>query len=402
MKLKDTLKNILVPHLSALAKRCVITGFDEFGTARLERRALLSYLVLPLLLPPALRDRVKFSNRGIAQEIPRVLNELGYIVDIVNFDNRSWVPSQPYDLFIGHGGMNFERFSKALSKTTIRIYFSTGLYWRTWNIRLAKRLYDLSLRRGYALPAYRAISDDEEFANRAADGIICLGNKAAVDSYSMFSHVVGINNAVFPPQWEGWRDKDYAEGRNHFLFFSGRGSILKGLDLLLEVFSRTQLHLHICHHMEPDFSTVYRRELAEFPNIHVYGFVKMRSPQFQALAKRCNWIISATCNEGQPGALLEGMAYGLIPIAPSSANIDLEDWGIRLFDCEIETIASIARQASEIPAEECERRAARIMEVTRTIYSVKTFRENFKAALNEICAVTEAKRHGKEVSMNGG
>lgn len=169
------------------------------------------------------------------------------------------------------------------------------------NARITRRFSELALRRGYLLPQERFIKYDEEYANRTADGIICLGNQKAVETYAQFPKVIGINNAIYPTNSERWRDKNYEEGRKHFLFFSGRGNIHKGLDVLLEAFAETDLHLHICQHMQPDFMYLYRSELSELANIHLYEFTKMRSKKFDELISRCNWTISATCAEGQPG-----------------------------------------------------------------------------------------------------
>ena len=156
----ESVIDAIVQRIAGWAKSRVIRDYDEFCQGKPARRALLSYLVLPLLPPSAFRDRIKFSNRGIAQEIPRVLNELGYSVDIVNYDNRSWFPDRPYDLFIGHGGINFEPICQRLSGRTVRIYFATGIYWREWNANNGKRAADLVSRRGLTLSSYRAIEHD--------------------------------------------------------------------------------------------------------------------------------------------------------------------------------------------------------------------------------------------------
>ena len=321
--MSDVAKNAIYYFANQLARKMVIMGYDEFCSGKTQQRALLSYLVMPLLPPSAFRDHIKFSNRGIAQEIPRVLNELGYKVDIINFNNTSWLPKRCYEIFIGHGGINFERLSSHLPEPTRRICFSTGIYWMEFNFRLAKRFYDIALRRGYLLQPKRFVAYSEEYANEKADGIICLGNQEALKSYGKFRKVIAISNAVYPVNRESNRNKDYDAGRKHFLFFSGRGNVLKGLDLVLEAFVQSELHLHICQHMEPDFLKLYCNELTRRSNIHVHGFVRMRSPCFQKLAKQCNWVISASCAEGQPGAILECMGYGLIPILSDSNNIDL-------------------------------------------------------------------------------
>jgi len=381
-----------------LLKKRVISEYSEHLHAPASGRALLSYLVLPLLPPPALRDTTKFSNRGIAQEIPRVLNELGYIVDIVNYDNTSWLPKKHYDLFIGHAGINFKRLSNNLSPDAKRIYFSTGLYWKEGNLRQAQRLSDVASRRHCLFPPERFITFDEEDANESADLIICLGNQRVRDSYARFSRVININNAIFPIEFDRHETKDFDAGRKHFLYFSGRGNVHKGLDLLLESFVDTDLHLHICQHMQNEFIGLYKKELTEEPNIHVHGFVKMRSRQFEDLVLRCNWLVSATCAEGQPGAVLEGMAHGLIPMLTDAANIDVENLGIRMQSTKIEDIRSLIYHASQIDTESCRSMAKRCLKEARKTYSVENFRNSLRQAISQVSAtniVREDRREGR-------
>jgi glycosyltransferase involved in cell wall biosynthesis len=364
----------------------MVLGYKEFCTIPPSRRALVSYVVYPLLPLPEKRDRITFSNLGIAQYIPRALNELGYEVDIVSWDDMEWLPKQHYDLYIGHGGINFEHISRALPDETIQVYFSTGIYWREFNVREARRIYELALRKGYLLPPDRGISNSEEYANRTADGIICLGNQNAVQSYSQFPLVIGINNAVYPLDWQGLSNKDFEYGRQHFLFFSGGGSLHKGLDLLLEAFVGTNLHLHICQIIDPAFAKIFKDELTQYSNIHVYGHIPMRSTEFEKLALLCNWTILATVCEGQPGATLECMAYGLIPILTVGTNIDLGNFGVFLPETSVSDIQKTILAAAEMGANECGQRARLAAVAVRENYSPEKFNINFKTAVQRIAA----------------
>lgn len=368
-----------------------ILDFNEFCAGSPAKRALLSYLVSPLLPPRDKRDRTVFSNLGIAQQIPQALNELGYTVDIIQFDSKGWKLSKRYDLFIGHGGVNFEDLLCQLPKESVRIYFSTGIYWKEMNIREARRLFDLALRRGYLLLPDRTIRHSEERATRDSDGIICLGNTGATDSYRDFPLVIGINNAAYPVTWSDWKTKDFAKGRQHFLFFSGGGNVHKGLDLIVEAFVGTDLHLHICQRISEDFASAYSRELREYPHIHVYGPVIMRSPQFESLAQLCNWVISATCAEGQPGAIIECMGHGLIPVLPESANIDLDDFGIRLQECTIGHIRETALETAQMSISECKKRSQLTLDTVRLAYTPERFNRSLKAAVQRIVDAHGAK-----------
>jgi glycosyltransferase involved in cell wall biosynthesis len=381
--LRSQILKIIDPFIK-LARRAVISDYKEYCSTIFPQRALLSYLVLPLLVPPPFRNRVKFSNLGIAQEIPRVLNELGYSVDILNFDNAKWSPQKKYDLFIGHGGINFENISRCVQKETIRIFFATGIYWKTFNQRVAKRYYDIALRKCRLLPPERFIIFSEEYAIQNAHAIITLGNEEAVETYSKYNKTFALNNAIYPLQKKNIILKDFERGRRNFLFFSGRGNVLKGLDLLIDAFSDLNLHLHICQHMERDFLTLYQDQIAKCPNIHIHGFVKMRSIRFHELIKECNWIISPSCAEGQPGAILECMGYGLIPILSAENNINLGKWGIRLESSEVDSIRAKAIEASIMEVEECRTRSGDVITEIMEKYSVKEFRANLKRAILNI------------------
>jgi glycosyltransferase involved in cell wall biosynthesis len=377
-------KNSLSKVIKYLSKHWVIKGYDEYCSEKRPRKALLSYLVLPLLPPPPFRDRVQFSNRGIAQEIPRVLNELGYKVDIINFDNEKWRPSPGYDLFIGHGGINFSRISKIIGPRIPKIYFATGIHWKELNIRMARRLYDLALRRGVLLPPERYANPNEEKAYEIADGIICLGGEGAAQTFKGSKCVIGINNAVYSARGEYKNKKDYFEGKYNFLFFSGRGNIQKGLDLLVESFAQCDLNLHICTHLQNKFLDTYREELFHRQNIHIYGFIKMRSKQFFQLIKKCDWVISPSCAEGQPGAILEAMAFGLIPILSRSNNINVGDLMFLIDNCKIESICKVAALASCLKAEDIKYKSDAIRSLIEKEYSVEKFRSKLRDAIERI------------------
>jgi hypothetical protein len=110
------------------------------GTPR-RRRALLSYIAWPLLaqslLPRFMNSR---SNKSSSIELVNGLNDCGYTVDVIDWQNRWWTPRRSYDLFVGHGGKNFERLSRHLDPSVPRIYYSTGSYWRYHTERANERI----------------------------------------------------------------------------------------------------------------------------------------------------------------------------------------------------------------------------------------------------------------------
>jgi len=362
--------------------RKVIDDYDEFAQQP-GKKALVSYLVQPLLPPPGKRDTSTFSNDGIAQYIPRALNELGYSVDIVNYDNRQFVPAGKYDLFLGHAGHNFASIDRQLNDSCTRIYFSTGIYWKAWNRAEKERLEALHARRGILLPETRRIDASEEYANEHADGIICLGNENAKSTYGRFPLVINVNNAVYPDGYS-LAGKDFASARDNFLFFNGPGNVHKGLDLLLDAFTGLRQHLYIRQNIEPDFFRAYKKELTECSNIHIVPYRKKPSVEFFSMMDLCNFVISPTCAEGQPGSIIECMAHGLIPILSRQANIDTKDFGITLKENTIDEIIAIVRDVSRKPDSWYREKAVATRNEALGAYSPDQFLKNMKDAIRTI------------------
>jgi len=218
-----------------------------------------------------------------------------------------------------------------------------------------------------------------------AHGTICLGNEVAAQTFAHLKNVVPICNAAYPVIGHSLSDKNLEEGRKHFLFFSGLGNVHKGLDLLLQAFHGTDLHLHICQYIQPEFGRAFSDELQESRNIHLHGFIKMRSPEFRQLAQMCNWIILPTCAEGQPGSVIECMAHGLIPILSDAANLDLEDWGYRIETLTFEAVRAAITRASSSDLLDCRIRAEKVVRATQVRYSPEVFRRSFREAVVYIC-----------------
>ena len=242
------------------------------------KAALVSYVTAPFKHGS---DSTLFTHAGVPKLMARALQELGYAVDVIEWDNTAFVPRKDYTLFIGHAGMNFERLTKRLGPRCVKIYFSPGTYWQEHNRAEKQRFDALEQRRGVRLPPDRPIENSEERANAQADGIICIGNRLAKESYAKFPVVYALNNAAYPLSTDPMpKDEVAGTGSGGFLFLSSEGNVHKGLDLLLETFARPDVRevaqLYICQKIRPDFHALYRQELEDTPNIHLIGHVDLQ------------------------------------------------------------------------------------------------------------------------------
>ena len=70
---------------------------------RFRKRALLSYIVHPFSISKDDPRYYRHINIWRAQEIVRILNRMGYLVDVVDYRDEKYSVQHEYDLFIGHG-----------------------------------------------------------------------------------------------------------------------------------------------------------------------------------------------------------------------------------------------------------------------------------------------------------
>lgn len=337
-------------------------------------RTLLSYIVHPFSISPNDPRFLRHINIWRARKIIQVLNELGYIVDVVDYRDTKFVPHRKYEVFIGHGGINFQRIVERLPDSATKIYFSTGCYWRFHNGQELARLAALQERRRVNLPPDRLIAHSEEGALLAADGIIGTGNDFTRRTYADFSPVIMINNTALADDHYEQVQKDFEAGRNHFLYYTGEGNVHKGLDLLLEAFLQLKgEHLWICTPISQRFKEVYSEALQNRSNIHVIGWVQPCSSQHYEVMNRCNWAILPSCSEGQSHSIVECMNQGLIPVVSHACGLDIGDYGVMLNPCTIEKIAEVVQglsQHSPVWHEEMSRRSrkAAVTEFSETVF----------------------------------
>jgi glycosyltransferase involved in cell wall biosynthesis len=356
----------------------------ESDIQQFSKRALLSYLVHPFSIPGDDPRFLRHINIWRAREMVRVLNCMGYIVDVIDYRDTKFVPRKKYDLFIGHGGITTEKIARQLPAKTVKIYFSTGCYWKFHNEQELSRFTALRERRGVDLIPDRLIRNSEEGALLTADGVIGIGNEFTKSTYSAFSPVIMVNDTALFDDFFERSNKNFERGRGHFLYFAGGGNVHKGLDLLLEAFSELEQNLWICAQIDDQFADIYATELHTHPNIHSVGWIQPRSVQFYELMGICNFVILPSCSEGQASSIVECMNQGLIPIVSRASSFDVSDYGVLLEPCTIREIVKTVTLLSSQSAEWCEERAKRTREVAIREHSEQVFTAQMDEAIRSI------------------
>jgi glycosyltransferase involved in cell wall biosynthesis len=357
-----------------------VNGVDESNYTKL---ALLIYIVRPFQLRDEDPELFRHQHLKQCKQIAAILGESGYIVDVVDIRNWIFRPYRDYDLVISNRVVDTH-----LKKDAIRIYLATTLYHILHNRNLRRRHKLLNERRRYRVKLRRVYAEAMPYVERS-NAIVCFGNE-----FTMSSWREAFNIPVYPFNNYGFKHtefilefKDFSTARKNFLFLASRSQTQKGLDLLLEIFPKhPNLHLYICsaYNSERDFSSCYYKELYETANIHPIGWVRVNSPEYNELVRKCAFVILPSCSEGQSGSVVQCMYSGLIPLVTREVGIDTEDFGITFADDSLEEIERVIVEVSEKPETWHKEHSIRTREVSEQKYSEDAFMNRWRYILGEI------------------
>ncbi len=315
---------------------------------------LISYLTGPFTLAPSEYFTDPHSSYWECSEIVHLFSKRGYNVDIINWNNKTFLPKKKYKLCLDIQN-NLERLSKFLPKECVKIIHIVSANSKFQNNAERKRLNDLKNRRGVILKTQRTNTLSEN--TTYADFIEGFGNRTIHCSYKI------SNKPIFPIpisvvcKYDFPKNKNFKLARKNFLWFGGGGAILKGLDLVVEAFSRLpNLNLYIIGPapFEKEFSKEYKKEL-NLPNIHHYprpkisknGSMTIEGQPFIKIMNRCVAIIYPSASEGTSGAVIQAMHAGIIPIITREAGLSKNSPSIIIENPSVESIISLAQKVSE-------------------------------------------------------
>lgn len=348
------------------------------------QKALVSYLVYPVIDDLSGISTGLFSNNGAGRTIPKVLNELGYVVDIINWDDTRPIQSE-YDLVIFHGGKNFEQIKKLNKPNNKLVYYSTGSYWQYHNTQEQKRLDYFHSRHNKKYKLDREIEDAEEDANTSADATIVLGNQDTASTYAKFEHVYNLEGASMPIAKP--RSIKAMDSENiGFLFMAGPGNLHKGLDIILDTWAKLpkNLHLHIITYLDDDFVDYYHKQLYDSPNIHTHGYVMQRSNQYYDIIKDCQFSVLLSCSEGSPGSVIESMHQGLIPIISRESHVNTDNHGYVLKKNTVGELESIINTLSGLKSKEIVKSQQELQVWAEEIFTVQRYEKEFAKIIKDI------------------
>jgi hypothetical protein len=362
------------------------------GVKNLTLRALLYYKTEPYVKKNSVKKYVHTNNWEIT-EIVRILNNLGFIVDLIDRSANDFIPEDKYDLFIGLGSGNsgkyFAKYAERLTKA-IKILYALGPKPELSNKLVIERYDEFYERTNVKVPPMRTITEVNFPAFlEHTDAIFAFCEKGtfSYNSYieckkPIYSILPGTSPKIrFSPDWL------YSRKRNNFICFAGNGFICKGVDILVETFLKIpEFQLYICGpNNERGFSQVYFEKIKHAPNIHYEGFVTIGSKKFNELASICSWVIFNSASEGCATSVVTCQRAGMVPIVNYESSIKIKDFGFEIEnrnDRISETLRA-AVIASKICDEDYRNRVYKALAYSQN-YTQQSFNRTFSNAIINI------------------
>lgn len=356
---------------------------------------VLLYYKFDPLLDKSLADSYTHTNNWQILEIVKILNQMGFYVDIVDrsVDIKKFRPEDRYDIFIGVGSGNSGRYYPEIASQlpgAIKIFYATGT-----NPELSKKYmlnrYDLFSKRNNGKKlTLRRIADKVNMylAMEYTDVIFSIGNQTTMDTYKQYNKPTFRIFTSTSPKIEADMIQLKRRDKKKFLYFGGNGALVKGLDVLIEAFSQLEdLELYICCPLdEADFFEYYSSLISKSKNIHLIGFVKVAGKEFNEITSKCGFVILPSAAEGTATSVTTCMRRGLIPVVTRECGLDIEDFGFLIEDIDIDALRRQILSISEIDDKDFVERSVKTylnsFNYTQANFSF-SFRKAFLAAIEK-------------------
>jgi len=354
-------------------------------------RVLVSYALAPAGLPD---DHPRINYHGcywMSNNIISIFTQLGYIVDCIQFTNRSLFPAKGYDVVFSFCRGDLARLiSASESEDAVKIWHPATSSISYNNAREMERIQDMKKRIPgslYAPKRHEPGEGNEVQTIQLADHIIFLGNEHVLNTFPKKFHHKFKKLTVAASQVYKKEKKDFVPEEREFVWYFGNGAVHKGLDLLLEVFAKNpQWKLNIIGPVkkESDFMEIYRKELTELPNILLHGYLEPESREFISIIKRCFAFVAPSCSESISLACTTMMQVGLYPLISRDTGIDLpQAHGMYLEDCTIDEIEKKIGEVYELKEKDLAGQIEKTQALALRKYSRDKFSEEIGAFLSE-------------------
>ena len=380
MKISRILKNKIKYFLNEKIKRKFIFNINKDFTQN-QKKVLISYITSFAETMPL--ENSTHTNVFEALEIIKFFIDNNYTIDVIYCNSKEYLSllkHKKYDVIFGFGETFYE-ISKNNPKAKKIMYLTENH--PDFSFKKEKERIDYFNKRhkkNVKLTRSGVFYKNEHFS--VADYFIIMGRQNEFLQYN--KKIYDINPSGLINKEYRYKEKNHIVSRKNFLWFGSNGAIHKGLDLLIDIFSkRDDITLHICGLDKKD------KHILKIPNkknIIEYGRINVNSNQFLNLVDKCSFIILPSCSEGMSTSILTGMLHGLIPIVTkNSGGLDkLNDKALYLEDYKINYVENKINEFINFDTDFLKKMQYEVFNYSRKNFQLINFKENFYKIMNEI------------------
>lgn len=380
MKISRILKNKIKYFLNGKLKRKFIFNINKDFTQN-QKEVLISYITSFAETMPL--ENSTHPNRFEALQIIKFFINNNYTIDVIDCNSKEYlslVKHKKYDVIFGFGETFYE-ISKNNPKAKKIMYITENH--PDFSFKKEKERVDYFKKRhkkNVKLARSGIYYKNEHFS--VADYFIIMGRQNEFLQYN--KKIYDINPTGLINKEYKFKEKNHTVSKKNFLWLGSNGAIHKGLDLLIDIFSkRDDITLHICGLNRKD------KHILKIPNkknIIEYGRINVNSNQFLNLVDKCSFIILPSCSEGMSTSILTGMLHGLIPIVTkNSGGLDkLKDKALYLEDYKINYVENRINEFINFDTDFLKKMQYEVFNYSRKNFQLINFKENFYKIMNEI------------------
>lgn len=329
------------------------------------------------------KDINQLTSHQNQQEMVRmveVFSKLGYNVYVMDYTSKRKLPDINVRIVFGLDPVLQRACEKY--KDAIKVYYATGAYYTHQTSMAIIMTDDFNTLFHSHIPYRRLVAPHNSC--QIADKILLIGSKFTIETYPQeVRHKICLIHQS--TQCSITIDKvKVAKGRE-FVFMASGGNALKGVGLLIRFFSmHPEYTIHIIGPIEYGVKKAIRNILPS--NVVLHGYVNVNDGHFMDILKKCNFLIYPSGSEaGSPGAVLNLMKNGLIPIVSRWAAFDeIEDYGYMLENVDVQSLDNAVKWACSLKDAQILNMKKRVKKYTEDTYNLDRFASELKSYILSI------------------
>lgn len=329
----------------------------------------------------------KHQNRKEALIIGEVFKRLGYNYVMVTYNKTIECDYRKYDIIFGEGPC-FSIMSKR-NRHALKIYYATTAYPEYQNKMVRLRTDDFNCSHNAHLTYSRLA--EASIDGFFIDKILQIGSKVTVGTYpvKLQDKITLINQSSNLSYTVDPRTKLQSYDRTQFVWMGSTGSLLKGLDIVLDFFMlHPEYHLHVIGTMDTDFGEYYLPLLKDATNITLWGFQQVGSNRFINILGNVTFCIYPSASEGGcPGAVIALMKMGIIPLVSSIASFEgINSCGLVLDGISVSSVSLAVEWSQKLSDNEIEERIQRCISLAGNRWNLMNFEKEFESYMKSVIA----------------